>query len=241
MSRALLFWALIAHEFLLWCELGSTFDFDVDPAAFHFEKLDTKLDWQRKLKSSLQRSVAEPWQFFWFWFRLSTGYGSGSGYWQVTAPVPDPGYEFFHPSILNPNFFSALGNMIRDVLPDPDFSHPGSRGQKSTCIFCFCVQVQKSHGCDPVNSDPHWVSALATLHNTDLVCTGSRQGTMPANIFPASIISSVWDPFGPKTFGLIRNHFRYGSWQNSYFKKIPLKDLNLKRLGLHTAKGYISP
>ena len=47
-----------------------------------------------------------------------------------------------------------------------------------SALYCTeCVQVQKSHGADSVNSDPHWVSALATLHNTDLVCTGSRQGT----------------------------------------------------------------
>jgi hypothetical protein len=35
--------------------------------------------------------------------------------------------------------------------------------------------VQASHGTDPVNADAHWISALATLHNSDLVCTGSRQ------------------------------------------------------------------
>ena len=29
---------------------------------------------------------------------------------------------------------------------------------------------------DQANQDPHWVSALATLHNTDTVITGSRDG-----------------------------------------------------------------
>ena len=38
------------------------------------------------------------------------------------------------------------------------------------------VQVQRSHGTDASNEDPHWVSALATLHNTDTVIPGSRDG-----------------------------------------------------------------
>lgn len=37
-------------------------------------------------------------------------------------------------------------------------------------------KVQQSHGADPSNEDPHWVSAVATLQNTDLVITGSRDG-----------------------------------------------------------------
>ena len=36
--------------------------------------------------------------------------------------------------------------------------------------------MQRSHGTDASNEDPHWVSALATLHNTDTVITGSRDG-----------------------------------------------------------------
>jgi len=36
--------------------------------------------------------------------------------------------------------------------------------------------VQKSHGVDATNDDPHWISALTTLHNTDTVITGSRDG-----------------------------------------------------------------
>ena len=36
--------------------------------------------------------------------------------------------------------------------------------------------MQLSHGADPSNEDPHWVSAVATLQNTDLVITGSRDG-----------------------------------------------------------------
>ena len=36
--------------------------------------------------------------------------------------------------------------------------------------------MQQSHGCDPSNADPHWVSAVASLQNTDTVITGSRDG-----------------------------------------------------------------
>ena len=36
--------------------------------------------------------------------------------------------------------------------------------------------MQKSHGTDPTNEDPHWVSAITTLRNTDTVITGSRDG-----------------------------------------------------------------
>jgi len=36
--------------------------------------------------------------------------------------------------------------------------------------------VVKSHGVDVTNDDPHWISALTTLHNTDTVITGSRDG-----------------------------------------------------------------
>jgi len=36
--------------------------------------------------------------------------------------------------------------------------------------------VQHSHGVDPTNQDPNWISALATMHNTDTVVTGSRDG-----------------------------------------------------------------
>jgi len=38
--------------------------------------------------------------------------------------------------------------------------------------------VEKCHGVDPVNGEPHWVSALATLYNSDLVATGSRDGNI---------------------------------------------------------------
>ena len=41
----------------------------------------------------------------------------------------------------------------------------------------LCV-VQHSHGLDPANSQPHWVSALATRYNTDTVVTGSRDGAV---------------------------------------------------------------
>jgi len=38
------------------------------------------------------------------------------------------------------------------------------------------ASVQRSHGTDDSNDDPHWVSALTTLNNTDTVITGSRDG-----------------------------------------------------------------
>merc|ERR1711913_222989 len=38
------------------------------------------------------------------------------------------------------------------------------------------VTVANCHGQDENNGDPHWVSALATLYNTDMVVTGSRDG-----------------------------------------------------------------
>ena len=40
----------------------------------------------------------------------------------------------------------------------------------------FDCKVQRSHGTDDSNDDPHWVSALTTLNNTDTVITGSRDG-----------------------------------------------------------------
>ena len=39
-------------------------------------------------------------------------------------------------------------------------------------------RVKRAHGTDPSNDEPNWVSALATLHNTDLVATGSCDGTL---------------------------------------------------------------
>jgi len=36
--------------------------------------------------------------------------------------------------------------------------------------------VHHSHGVDPANKEPYWVSALATRHNSDTVVTGSRDG-----------------------------------------------------------------
>lgn len=40
------------------------------------------------------------------------------------------------------------------------------------------VVVQNSHGVDPSNGEPNWVSAVATKHNTDTVITGSRDGVV---------------------------------------------------------------
>ena len=39
-------------------------------------------------------------------------------------------------------------------------------------------QVKRAHGTVPSNYELNWVSALATLHNTDLVATGSCDGTL---------------------------------------------------------------
>ena len=36
--------------------------------------------------------------------------------------------------------------------------------------------VQRCHGTDSTNGEPHWVSALATRHNSDTVVSGSRDG-----------------------------------------------------------------
>jgi len=38
------------------------------------------------------------------------------------------------------------------------------------------AMVEACHGRDPVNNEPHWISSLATLYNTDMVATGSRDG-----------------------------------------------------------------
>jgi hypothetical protein len=49
--------------------------------------------------------------------------------------IPVPGSAYKNLSILTPkNGFYALGNMIGLFIPDPDpnFTHPGSRGQKGT-------------------------------------------------------------------------------------------------------------
>jgi hypothetical protein len=53
-------------------------------------------------------------------------------------PDPEAGSSSKNLSTFNPkNCFLALGNMIRDVIPDPDLDFlsikdPGSRGQKGT-------------------------------------------------------------------------------------------------------------
>ena len=44
-----------------------------------------------------------------------------------------------------------------------------------SCLFA--CKVQRSYGTDASNDDPHLVSALTTLHNTDTVITGSRAGS----------------------------------------------------------------
>ncbi|XP_023344987.1 U3 small nucleolar RNA-interacting protein 2 [Eurytemora carolleeae] len=38
------------------------------------------------------------------------------------------------------------------------------------------AMVERCHGTDPVNGEPNWVSSLSTLHNSDMVLTGSRDG-----------------------------------------------------------------
>ena len=36
--------------------------------------------------------------------------------------------------------------------------------------------VKSAHGTDPGNSEPRWISAIATQHNTDLIVSGSHDG-----------------------------------------------------------------
>ena len=43
-------------------------------------------------------------------------------------------------------------------------------------IIRIMTQVERCHGTDPVNGEPNWVSSLSTLHNSDMVLTGSRDG-----------------------------------------------------------------
>ena len=38
--------------------------------------------------------------------------------------------------------------------------------------------VQRCHGTDLANGEPHWVVSLAALWNTDTVATGSRDGVV---------------------------------------------------------------
>jgi len=53
---------------------------------------------------------------------------------------------------------------------DGHLSTWGVMKKKPLCSISNC------HGTDETNGDPRWVSALATLYNTDLVVTGSRDG-----------------------------------------------------------------
>ena len=38
--------------------------------------------------------------------------------------------------------------------------------------------IARAHGSDPTNNDPRWISAIGTLHNTDLVASGSSDGVI---------------------------------------------------------------
>jgi len=46
----------------------------------------------------------------------------------------------------------------------------GAIKKKPLCI------VKDSHGRDPINNEPYWICSLATLYNSDMVATGSRDG-----------------------------------------------------------------
>ena len=38
--------------------------------------------------------------------------------------------------------------------------------------------IPRAHGSDPVNNDPRWISAIATMQNTDLIASGSSDGVV---------------------------------------------------------------
>jgi len=38
--------------------------------------------------------------------------------------------------------------------------------------------IEKAHGSDPANNDPRWISAITTMHNTDLIASGSSDGVV---------------------------------------------------------------
>eukprot|EP00088_Acartia_fossae_P030393 TRINITY_DN3135_c0_g1_i3.p1 TRINITY_DN3135_c0_g1~~TRINITY_DN3135_c0_g1_i3.p1 ORF type:complete len:461 (-),score=88.09 TRINITY_DN3135_c0_g1_i3:2-1384(-) len=40
------------------------------------------------------------------------------------------------------------------------------------------AMVEKCHGVDSINGEPNWVSSLGTLYNSDMVATGSRDGSI---------------------------------------------------------------
>ena len=40
------------------------------------------------------------------------------------------------------------------------------------------VTVAEAHGSDPTNQQPRWISAITTMHNTDLVASGSSDGVV---------------------------------------------------------------
>jgi len=52
------------------------------------------------------------------------------------------------------------------------------------------------HGRDPINDDPYWISAMTTLFNSDMIATGSRNGTIKvwsvsANFRSLSLVASI--------------------------------------------------
>jgi len=38
--------------------------------------------------------------------------------------------------------------------------------------------ISNCHGIDPVNNEPYWITAVSTLYNSDMVITGSREGSL---------------------------------------------------------------
>jgi hypothetical protein len=69
-----------------------------------------------------ESGVADPWCLFQIWIFSTSDPGSG---FSIPISDPDPQHwidkKFRH--FLPKNCYSALGNMIRDVTPDPDPQH----------------------------------------------------------------------------------------------------------------------
>lgn len=80
-------------------------------------------------------------------------------------------------------FNGHLGNSIDIVklINEENFFSGGTDGQ--LCVWgCLkkkpLCSVPKAHGRDEVNGEPMWISSVATLLNTDLVASGSRNGVI---------------------------------------------------------------
>ncbi|XP_078048603.1 U3 small nuclear riboprotein factor 55K [Augochlora pura] len=79
--------------------------------------------------------------------------------------------------------FNGPGGSIDGVklINEENFLSCGDDGQLSVwgCLKKkpLCV-VQNAHGRDELNNQPMWISSIATLLNTDLVASGSRDGSI---------------------------------------------------------------